>query len=177
MPRMRATGVRKSWATLSSALRMPRINVETLFSIPLNSLPSSSSSSPVSRIKRYVERLKQCRAQSLTRDQLLMKVGAARQDAGRAASLIQLTLPQSHEAVTPDTFRFELDRDKLRQVRRREDRYLLRTNLSSHDPAQLWTFYIQLTEVEQAFEELKHDLAIRPISHYKQAPIHAPISP
>jgi transposase len=119
------------------------------------------------RLKRYVERLKQCRAQSLTRDQLLMKVGAAKQDAGRAASLIQLMLPQSHEAVTPDTFRFELDRNKLRQVRRREGRYLLRTNLSSHDPTQLWTFYIQLTEVEQAFKELKHDLAIRPIYHYK----------
>jgi len=127
------------------------------------------------RLKRYVERLKQCRTQSLTRDQLLMKVGAAKQDAGRAARLIKLTLPQSHEAVTPDTFRFELDRDKLRQVRRREGRYLLRTNLSSHDPAQLWTFYIQLTEVEQAFKELKHDLAIRPIYHYKEARIEAHI--
>jgi len=127
------------------------------------------------RLKRYVERLKQCRTQSLTRDQLLMKVGAAKQDAGRAARLIKLTLPQSHEAVTPDTFRFELDRNKLRQVRRREGRYLLRTNLSSHDPAQLWTFYIQLTEVEQAFKELKHDLAIRPIYHYKEARIEAHI--
>ncbi len=127
------------------------------------------------RLKRYVQRLKQCCAQSLTRDQLLMKVGAARQDAGRAASLIKLTLPQSHEAVTPDTFRFELDRTKLRQVRRREGRYLLRTNLSSHDPAQLWTFYTQLTEVEQAFKELKHDLAIRPIYHYKEERIEAHI--
>jgi hypothetical protein len=127
------------------------------------------------RLKRYVARLAQCRAQSLTRDQLLMKVGAARQDAGRAASLIKLTLPQSHEVVTPDTFRFELDRTKLRQVRRREGRYLLRTNLSSHDPAQLWTFYIQLTEVEQAFKELKHDLAIRPIYHHKEERIEAHI--
>jgi hypothetical protein len=127
------------------------------------------------RLKRYVERLNQCRAQSLTRDQLLMKVGAAKQDAGRAASLIRLALPQSHEAVTPDTFRFELDRNKLRQVRRREGRYLLRTNLSSHDPSQLWTFYIQLTEVKQAFKELKHDLAIRPIYHSKEERIEAHI--
>lgn len=89
------------------------------------------------RLKRYVERLKQCRAQSLTRDQLLMKVGAAKQNAGRVASLIRLARPQSHEAVTRDTFRFELDRNALRQVRRREGRYLLRTNLSSHGPAQL----------------------------------------
>src|SRR5260370_35438758 len=85
-------------------------------------------------LKRYVERLKQCRTQSLTRDQLLMKVGAAKQDAGRAARLIKLTLPQSHEAGTPDTFRCKLDRDKLRQVRRREGRYLWPTNLWRNAP-------------------------------------------
>ena len=95
-----------------------------------------------------------------------MKVRAAKQDAGRAASLIQLTLPQSLEAVTPDTFRFELDRNKLRQVRRREGRYLLRTNLSSHDPTQLWTFYIQLTEVERAFKELNKEERIEHTSSW-----------
>ena len=127
------------------------------------------------RLKRYVQRLKQLQGQDLTRDELLMKVGAAKQDAGRAAYLIRLTLPQSHEAVTPDTFRFELDRNKLRQVRRREGRYLLRTNLTGHDPAQLWTFYTQLTEVEQAFKELKHDLSIRPIYHFREERIEAHI--
>jgi hypothetical protein len=127
------------------------------------------------RLKRYVERLKQLQRQSLTRDQLLMKVGAAKQDAGRAANLIKLTLPSPREIVTPDAFQFELDRDKLRQVRRREGRYLLRTNLSGHDPAQLWTFYIQLTEVEQAFKELKHDLSIRPIFHSREERIEAHI--
>lgn len=35
----------------------------------------------------------------------------------------------------------------------------MRTNLHAHDPAQLWTFYVQLTEVEQAFKELKRDLS------------------
>ncbi|RJF95748.1 IS1634 family transposase [Noviherbaspirillum saxi] len=127
------------------------------------------------RLKRYVERLKQLQQQSLTRDQLLMKVGAAKQDAGRAAHLIKLTLPSSRDAAAPAPFRFELDRDKLRQVRRREGRYLLRTNLSGHDPAQLWTFYIQLTEVEQAFKELKHDLSIRPIFHSREDRIEAHI--
>ncbi|MEO5654625.1 MAG: IS1634 family transposase [Nitrosospira sp.] len=127
------------------------------------------------RLKRDVERLKQLQRQSLTRDQLLMKVGAAKQDAGRAANLIKLTLPSCRGIVTPDAFQFELDRDKLRQVRRREGRYLLRTNLSGHDPAQLWTFYIQLTEVEQAFKELKHDLSIRPIFHSREDRIEAHI--
>jgi len=44
---------------------------------------------------------------------------------------------------------------KLRTVRRREGRYLLRTNMNGYDPAALWTFTAQLTEVEQAFKELK----------------------
>jgi hypothetical protein len=68
-----------------------------------------------------------------------------------------------------------LDRSKLRQVRQREGRYLLRTNLTDHDPAELWKFYVQLTEVEQAFKELKHDLSIRPIYHSKAERIEAHI--
>ena len=70
---------------------------------------------------------------------------------------------------------FRLDRDRLRQVRRREGRYLLRTNLTAQQPEQLWTFYIQLTEVEQAFKELKHDLAVRPIFHHTEERIEAHI--
>lgn len=65
--------------------------------------------------------------------------------------------------------------NKLRIVRRREGRYLLRSNLCGEDPAKLWQYYIQLTEIEQAFKELKHDLAIRPIFHQTDARIEAHI--
>jgi len=95
--------------------------------------------------------------------------------AGRAAGVIILHLPDKDAAVTAETFRFSLDRGKLRKVRRREGRYLLRTNLTGHDPDQLWTFYVQLTEVEQAFKELKHDLAVRPIHHQIESRIEAHI--
>lgn len=47
----------------------------------------------------------------------------------------------------------------------REGAYLLRTNLPSTDPEQLWTSYIQLTEAEAAFRALKSELALRPIFH------------
>jgi hypothetical protein len=77
--------------------------------------------------------------------------------------------------VTATTFTFALNRKKLRQVRRREGRYLLRSNLASNDPVQLWTWYIQLTEVEQAFKELKGDLSIRPIYHQLETRIEAHI--
>ncbi len=127
------------------------------------------------RLKRYVARLHALQGQKLTRDDLLKKVGAAEHDAGRAARLIELHLPGKDEPVTPQTFHFTLHREKLRIVRRREGRYLLRTNLAGHDPDQLWTFYVQLTEVEQAFKELKNDLAIRPIYHQLESRIEAHI--
>ena len=69
----------------------------------------------------------------------------------------------------------QLNRAKLRQVRRREGRYLLRTNLSGQDPAQLWQLYIQLVEVEAAFKNLKDDLRLRPIHHQLEQRIEAHI--
>jgi transposase len=125
------------------------------------------------RLRRYIERLKALQGQSLTRDQLLMKLGAAKHDAGRAASLVKVSWAK--EASTTASLEFSLDRNRLRQVRRREGRYLLRTNLTAQQPQTLWTFYIQLTEVEQAFKEIKHDLAIRPIFHKTEARIEAHI--
>ena len=64
---------------------------------------------------------------------------------------------------------------ELRRARRREGRYLLRSNLTGEDPATLWRYYMQLTESEQAFKELKHDLAIRPIFHQREDRIEAHI--
>jgi transposase len=125
------------------------------------------------RLRRYIERLKALQSQSLTRDQLLMKLGAAKHDAGRAAGLVKVTWPK--QAASTVSLEFSLDRQRLRQVRRREGRYLLRTNLTAQQPEALWTFYIQLTEVEQAFKEIKHDLAIRPIFHKTEQRIEAHI--
>ena len=125
------------------------------------------------RLRRYVDRLQALQRQRLTRDQLLMKLGAAKHEAGRTANLIKVEIPR--DSATTASFEFRLQRDKLRQARRREGRYLLRTNLAAQEPERLWTFYIQLTEVEQAFKELKHDLAVRPIYHRKESRIEAHI--
>jgi len=125
------------------------------------------------RLRRYVDRLHAIQSQVLTRDQLLMKLGAARHEAGRAANLVNVTVPKSSAKTA--SLEFRIDRAKLRQVRRREGRYLLRTNLDAQQPERLWTFYIQLTEVEQAFKELKHDLSVRPIFHRNEDRIEAHI--
>jgi hypothetical protein len=66
------------------------------------------------RLRRYIERLKVLQGQSLTRDQLLMKLGAAKHDAGRAAHLVAVSLPK--QATTKAGLEFQLDRAKLRTV-------------------------------------------------------------
>jgi hypothetical protein len=127
------------------------------------------------RLKRLWQRLGELQRQTLTRDALLLKLGAARKEAGRAYGLVEIHLPGADEPVNAQTFTFSLNRKKLRQVRRREGRYLLRSNLCGEDPAKLWEYYIQLTEVEQAFKELKGDLAVRPIFHQRDDRIEAHI--
>ena len=126
------------------------------------------------KLKRLWSRLGELQGQRLSRDQLLLKLGAAKREAGRTWSLVETHVPPVSEA-TSQGFWFALRKDKLRQIRRREGRYLLRSNLTGRDPAELWQHYILLTEIEQAFKELKNDLAIRPIYHQKDERIEAHI--
>jgi transposase len=115
-------------------------------------------------------RLKQLAGMTLTREELLMRLGAARKQARTAWRLLTIKV-----AKDSATFSYHLDRAKLRQARRREGRYLLRTNLTDDDPARLWGLYLQLVSVEEAFRNLKGDLAIRPIFHQDAARIEAHI--
>ena len=123
-------------------------------------------------LKWLWQRLKKLSTMKLTRDALLMKLGAAQTKAPAAWRLIDIELTAHARSAS---FTYRLDRDKLRQVRRREGRYLLRTNLTESDPAKLWQFSLQLVQVEAAFRTLKGDLAIRPIFHQEQSRIEAHI--
>ena len=127
------------------------------------------------RLKKLWRRLGELQRQSNSRDQLMLKLGAAKKEAGRAWSLVDIGVPETDEELAASGFSFRLRRDRLRQVRRREGRYLLRSNMSAEDPATLWRLYMQLIEIEQAFKELKHDLAIRPIFHQREERIEAHI--
>jgi hypothetical protein len=115
-------------------------------------------------------RLKQLTGMKLTREELLMRLGAARKQARTAWRLLAIEVTKDSS-----TFSYRLDREKLRRVRRREGRYLLRTNLTDDDPARLWGLYLQLVSVEEAFRNLKGDLAIRPIFHQDETRIEAHI--
>jgi transposase len=122
------------------------------------------------QLKWLWKRLGELKGMQLKRDALLLKLGAAKQRAPSAWRLIQVDVPQNGAP-----FQFSLRKDKLRAVRKGEGRYLLRTNLAESDPARLWEFYIQLTQVEEAFKNLKGDLALRPIFHQKEERIEAHI--
>ncbi len=127
------------------------------------------------KLRKFLARLAQLQKMTLRRDELLMKLGAAKAAAGRAAALVDLQLPAPRQAVTPHSFTFRLNRAKLRVARRREGRYLLRSNLCEQPPARLWELYIQLTQIEEAFKNLKGDLAIRPVYHQREDRIEAHI--
>src|SRR5271167_2364272 len=122
------------------------------------------------QLKWLWARLRQLASMHLTREELLMKLGAARARAPTAWHLVKVVV-----AADSADFTYRLDRKKLRRARRREGRYLLRTNLTEHDPARLWTYYLQLVAVEEAFKNLKGDLALRPIFHQDEARIEAHI--
>lgn len=127
------------------------------------------------QLKGLVKRLNELQRMELKRDQLLLKLGAAHALFPAAWRLVDIQTPQEKEPVNAQTFTFKLRRDKLRQVRRREGRYLLRSNLSGENPGKLWQFYIQLTQVEEAFKDLKNDLSVRPIYHQLEHRIQAHI--
>jgi len=122
------------------------------------------------QLKWLWRRLKELAGMKCTRDELLKKLGAAEHQAPGAWRLLEV-------AIDPEEplFTYRLDRGKLRVARQREGRYLLRSNLTEGDPAKLWSFYLQLTQVEEAFKTLKGDLGVRPIYHQDQDRIEAHI--
>ena len=112
------------------------------------------------QLKWLWKRLRVLAAMEVPREEMLMKLGAARSRAPTAWRLVDIEMDKESSM-----FIYALNRQKLRQIRRREGRYLLRTNLTENDPALLWQYYTQLVVVEEAFKNLKGDLAIRPIFH------------
>jgi transposase len=127
------------------------------------------------RLARLLWKLRAMRRSLPSRDQLLMRIGAAKKEAGRAFGFVTVQLPGRDQAVTRDSFRFQLDKDKLKQAEHRDGYYLLRSNLSAQDPAFIWTLYVQLTQIEAVFRSLKSELGIRPIYHQKEDRIDAHI--
>jgi hypothetical protein len=127
------------------------------------------------KLARLLRKLRRMRKSLPKRDQLLLRIGAAKKEAGRTFGFVKLRLPGKDEEVTRETFTFQTDRKKLKEAQLRDGHYLLRTNLVAEDPAVLWDRYMQLTQIEAAFKCLKSELGIRPIYHQLEHRVEAHI--
>ena len=117
------------------------------------------------KLARLLRKLRAMQRSGPRRDQLLLRIGAARKEAGSAFRFLHLQLPCEGEAVTRQSFQFRVDRPKLTAAELQDGHYLLRSNLVGEDPTVLWERYIQLAQIEAAFKAMKSELGIRPLYH------------
>lgn len=127
------------------------------------------------RLARLLRKLRTMRRSCPKRDPLLLRLGAAKKEAGRAFGFVKIQLPKADQEVTRETFTFELHKAKLKAAENKDGHYLLRTNLVAEDPAVLWDHYMQLVQIEAAFKCLKSELGIRPIHHQLEHRVEAHI--
>jgi hypothetical protein len=117
------------------------------------------------RLARLLRKLRAMRRSLPGRDQLLLRLGAAKTEAGRAFGYVKIQIPDARQPLTRESFQFQVDRNKLHEAELRDGHYLLRSNLAGGDPTVLWARYVQLTQIESVFRSLKSELGIRPIRH------------
>lgn len=127
------------------------------------------------KLARLLRKLRRMRKSLPKRDQLLLRIGAAKTEAGRAFGFVKIRVPGKDQEVTRETFTFQTDKAKLKEAQQRDGHYLLRTNMVAEDPAVLWDRYMQLTQIEAAFKCLKSELGIRPIYHQLEHRVEAHI--
>ena len=167
----------RDWQHVKDDVHVKLLHRDGELYVLARSLPRRGKESAMRRkkLKAYWARLKELQKRDkLTRDELLLAIGAAKEKAGRNAHrLVIHHLPAPEEPVTADTFRIELDRQKLKATRRHEGQYLLRSNLTGEDPAELWRNYINLVRIEESFRTLKGDLGLRPVFHQLDGRIEA----
>lgn len=169
----------KDWQEVKDDVHVKLLPLDGELYVLARSLPRRAKERAMRRkkLKAYWARLKELQTRvNLSRDELLLSIGAAKEKAGRNAQrLVILHLPRTGEAVNADTFRFEFDRKKLKAARCHEGQYLLRSNLTGEDPAELWRNYINLVRIEESFRSLKGDLGLRPVFHQLDERIEAHI--
>jgi len=129
----------------------------------------------LTRLLHTLRGLRRTRQRLWKRDTLLLKLGAARKEAGKAWSFVKLTVPKPRESVNRETFGFELLKNKLQDAEERDGHYLLRAFRAGDQAGTLWELYMQLSEIEAAFKTLKSDLHLRPIRHHIEPRIEAHI--
>ncbi|UJS20084.1 MAG: IS1634 family transposase [Candidatus Brocadia sp.] len=168
----------QTWMQARESIRVKVLRQESEFYVYVESHDRVSKERAMRRrrLRRLWMGLRELRnRKALTRDDLLMHIGALKKEAGRDYRLVTISIPKPQEPVNENTFRFSLDRERLRQAYRREGRYLLRSNMQATAPETVWENYLLLTRIEQAFKDLKGSLSVRPLWHQLERRIEAHI--
>ncbi|UJS19334.1 MAG: IS1634 family transposase [Candidatus Brocadia sp.] len=168
----------QTWMQARESVRVKVLRQESEFYVYVESHDRVSKERAMRRrrLRRLWMGLRELRnRKALTRDDLLMHIGALKKEAGRDYRLVTISIPKPQEPVNENTFRFSLDRERLRQAYRREGRYLLRSNMQAAAPETVWENYLLLTRIEQAFKDLKGSLSVRPLWHQLERRIEAHI--
>ena len=168
----------QTWMQARESVRVKILQQESEFYVSVESHDrvAKERSMRRRRLKRLWASLHELRNRKhITRDDLLMHIGALKKEAGRDFGLVRISLPNPQEPVNENTFHFSLDRERLRRALRREGRYLLRSNMQAASPETVWESYLLLTRREQAFKDLKGSLSLRPIWHQLERRIEAHI--
>ena len=167
----------KSWQEVHEGVAVKLLEETGELLVLARSRPRRSKESAIRRkkLRRLLDGLRRLQANPPDRDRLLERLGALKQAAGRAARLVEITVPGAGEPVNAKTFRYRLSRERFKAAKRLDGKYLLRTNVSGEGPVAAWRRYIQLTEIEAAFRCLKSDLAVRPVHHQVEKRVEAHI--
>ena len=118
-----------------------------------------SELSVAKKLARLLWKLHAMRLHPPSRDQLLLRIGAARKGCrpGGEVRHHQDPLPKESESRCQTTF--QLDKEQLKQAELRDKHYLAALQrMVAEDPAVLWERYIQLTQIEAAFRTMKSEL-------------------
>jgi len=72
------------------------------------------------RLARLLRKRRALRRSLPKRDSLLLRLGAAKKEAGRAFGFVQIRVPKTEEEITRQTFTFAVDKEKLRKAELRD---------------------------------------------------------
>lgn len=115
------------------------------------------------KLGKLAERAEQGRIRN--KQKVERQIGRLLERNSRAASLFAVTVTEKETRLAIDIQRNE---DRYEWAVETGGSYLLRANWKETDAKVLWSTYIQLTQVEDAFRTTKYDLGMRPIFHQKQ---------
>jgi len=141
----------------------------------LGEITSSQQDTWCKTLRRYLQGLAKLRKNCRNRDRLMERLGALKQQAGKSARSVYITIPPQGGPVTQENFTYHLNKDAYKKMLLRDGMYLLRTNITETAPEVIWQRYVLLTQVEAAFKSLKSDLAVRPVYHQLEHRVEAHI--